>query len=186
MDVDEVLALLGRVGARDQRAFRQVYESVSRRVFVFAMKRLRDPTVATEVVSETLYEVWKRPEAFKGDSRFSTWVLGIARHKIIDKLRGRGAEHDDIDDHADLADPDAAEGFEALAEREHNAGVARCIERLSDVQRECLHLVYYEEQSLADIGRVQGVPENTVKTRLFHARLNVKKCLQQLIAREGS
>jgi RNA polymerase sigma-70 factor, ECF subfamily len=52
------------------------------------------------------------------------------------------------------------------------------------VQTLALHVVYYEDQSLSDVGRVQGVPENTVKTRLFHARLNVKKCLQQLMAQE--
>lgn len=186
LDANEVLVLLGRVGARDERAFRQLYEAVHRRVYVFVMNRLRDPAVAAELVSETLYEVWRRPGAFKGESRFLTWVLGIARHKMLDRLRSRGAAHEDIEDHPNLEDADAPEGFRLMAESEHRAGVAECIGHLSDVQRECMHLVYYEDQSLAEVSLMQGVPENTVKTRLFHARANVKKCLQRLLAQEAS
>ena len=52
------------------------------------------------------------------------------------------------------------------------------MDKLSDDHRECVHLVFYEGMSLAEVASVQGCPENTVKTRLFHARQKLKNCLR--------
>ena len=54
------------------------------------------------------------------------------------------------------------------------------MEALSPVQRECLYLVFYEGLSLAEVAALQDCPENTVKTRLFHARRNIRQCLGAL------
>ena len=59
------------------------------------------------------------------------------------------------------------------------------MQKLSDEHRECLHLVFYEGCALAEIAQLQQVPENTVKTRLFHARQKIKQCLQRMLEREG-
>lgn len=181
----QVLALLRQVAGRDERAFARLYESVSRRVFAFAMHRLRDPVAAGEIVSETLYEVWRSPTAFRGDAKFSTWLLGIARHKLLDRLRSRGPEHEDIDEYHDELPSIAPDGFATLALQQRRDGVLACLDRLVDPHRECLYLVFYESLSLAEIAGLQGVPENTVKTRLFHARAKIKQCLQSMLAREG-
>lgn len=185
LETPEVLDLLRRVAQKDEPAFRRLYNSVSRRVYAFAMHHLHDATAAAEVVGEALYEVWRRPEAFRGDAKFSTWVLGIARHKMLDRMRSKAPEHEDIDEHLELADTQALEGFEHLAQRQRSAGVATCLDKLGEPHRECLYLVYFEGLSVAEVGAVQGVPEGTVKTRLFHARANIKRCLQRLLAREG-
>ena len=58
--------------------------------------------------------------------------------------------------------------------------------KLSDEHRECLHLVFYEGMGLAEVAEVQHCPEGTVKTRLFHARQKIKKCLETAAAREGA
>jgi RNA polymerase sigma-70 factor (ECF subfamily) len=189
LDNDQVLALLGQVAQRDEPAFRRLYEATSRRVYAFAVHRLHDPAAAAEIVSETLYEVWRRPEAFRGEARFTTWLLGIARHKLLDRLQGKASRredmHEDIDEHHELPDSAAPEGFHAVAERQRREGVAACMERLPDEQRECLHLLFYDGLSVADIAAVQGAPEGTVKTRLFHARAKIKQCLQRMLVREG-
>jgi len=57
--------------------------------------------------------------------------------------------------------------------------------KLSDEHRECMHLVFFEGMSLAEVAAVQGCPENTVKTRLFHARQKIKNCLRLLVERDG-
>ena len=188
MELDNVqaLGLLERVAQQDQAAFRRLYELSSRSVFAFVMHRLHDAETASEIVSDTLWEVWRKPKAFRGDSRFSTWLLGIARHKTIDRLRARATEHEDIEEHADMPDEHAIDGFVALARRQRHDGVVRCMAGLNDVQRECLHLAFFEDLSLSDIASVQAVPEGTVKTRLFHARSKIKRCLQALLHREGS
>jgi len=53
------------------------------------------------------------------------------------------------------------------------------METLPDEQREALHLVFYEDMSLGEIAQLQDCPENTVKTRLFHARRKMRECLER-------
>jgi RNA polymerase sigma-70 factor, ECF subfamily len=186
LDDAELKALLARVAQRDEAAFRRVYAAFARRVYAFVLHRLGDAAVAEEVVIDTLHEVWKRPSAWHGDARFSTWLLGIARHKLLDRLRARGPEHEDIDDHLDLQDMDAAEGLATVAQRERREGVAACLETLRDPHRECLYLVFFEDRSVAEVAGLQAVPEGTVKTRLFHARAKIKQCLQRLVGADGA
>ena len=185
MDNDTARDLLRRVAARDEAAFAVLHRALARRVFAFAMRGLRDEGRAEEVVVDTLFEVWKHPERFDGSSQLSTWVLGIARNKMLTLARSlRSSEplSDDIVDTLVSGDPGA---FEAIAEGEREAGVKRCMEKLSAPHRECMHLVFYEGLALADVAGIQKCPENTVKTRLFHARKNIEHCLRRLLEREG-
>ena len=73
------------------------------------------------------------------------------------------------------------DAYAAIKEAEFD----RRMGKLSDEHRECLHLVFYEGMSLADVAAVQNCPEGTVKTRLFHARQKIKNCLQALLRSEG-
>ena len=167
---------------------KRFYLTLAPTTYQFAMRRLSDPVQAEEVVVETLYEVWTHASRFSGQSSIRTWVLGIARHKLLDKLRERYRHrHESLDDEdtpqADAmegAETDAPEGFERVAQREHRDMIAHCAGKLPEDQREALHLALYEDLPLADIARVQSCPENTVKTRLFHARRKMKECLQRL------
>ncbi len=150
----------------------------------FAMRRLSDAVQAEEVVVETMYEVWTHAARFAGQSSVRTWVLGIARHKLLDKLRDRYRHrHESLDEETEGdndAESDAPEGFEHVARREHHDMIVHCAGKLPEDQREALHLALYEDLPLADIAQVQACPENTVKTRLFHARRKMKECLQRL------
>ena len=187
MDNDEVLRLLGRVQQADEAAFRELYRAFSRRLYAYVLRQLGDPAQAEEIVSDTLYEVWRQPAKFRGDSQFSTWLIGIARNKVLMAFRSRkpDSQHEDL---ADVADSIAAEdpsAFEMLAQRQRHEGVRHCMDRLTDEHRECIHLVFYEGMALAEVASVQACPENTVKTRLFHARQKLKNCLKLLLQREG-
>jgi RNA polymerase sigma-70 factor (ECF subfamily) len=151
---------------RDAQAMKRFYLAFAPATYQFAMRRLSDPVQAEEVVVETLYEVWCHAGRFSGQSSIRTWVLGIARHKLLDKLRDRYRHRHESLDEEDAShtsvEADAPEGFERVA------------------QREALHLALYEDLPLAEIALVQACPENTVKTRLFHARRKMKECLQRL------
>lgn len=185
MDNDTARELLRRVAERDQEAFAALHRALARRVFAFAMRTLRDEGRAEEIVVDTLFEVWKHPERYDGTSLLSTWVLGIARNKTLTlqrSLRANEPLSDDIVDTLASGDPGA---FEAIAEGQREAGVRRCMEKLSAPHRECMHLVFYEGLALADVAGIQNCPENTVKTRLFHARKNIEHCLRRLLEREG-
>lgn len=170
-------SLLDRLRARDESAVRELHARLGRRIVAFAMHRLQDADMAQTVMIDTLHEVWRHPDRFRGESRFETWVLGIARYKLLSLLRARPRETDDIADYEDRlvdAAPGPAERHEA---RDRGALVQRCLEAISAVQRECLHLFFYEGLGIEELAAVQGVPGGTVKTRLFHGRRNMRDCL---------
>jgi RNA polymerase sigma-70 factor (ECF subfamily) len=185
MDNDDVLRLLGRIEQRDEAAFKELYRAFSRKLYAYVLRQLAEPAQAEEIVADTLYEVWRQPARFRGEAQFSTWLIGIARNKVLMAWRSRKADavHDDLDEIADSVAADEPGAFELLAQRRD--GVRHCMERLSQEHRECVHLVFYEGLSLAEVAALQQCPEGTVKTRLFHARQKLKKCLQLMLRREG-
>lgn len=187
MDNDEVLRLLGRIGQGDEAAFRELYRAFSRRLYAYVIRKLGNEAQAEEIVADTLYEVWKGPSRFRGESQFSTWLIGIARNKVLMAFRARkpDAVHEDLQEIAEVVASEDAGAFELLAQRQRREGVQQCMGRLSEDHREAIHLVFYEGLSLAEVAQVQSCPENTVKTRLFHARQKLRNCLKLLLEREG-
>jgi len=181
---EQVFELLRRLGRGDEAALRELYRAYSRTIYAFALQRLRDAADAEEVVVDTMHEVWRHPDRFRGESKFSTWLLGIARFKLLSLMRGRGPQHEEIGELEETLESEDEGAFEILAQKQRREGVRRCMEKLPDEQRECLHLVFYEGCGLAEVASVQGCPENTVKTRLFHARQKLKNCLRLLLQRE--
>ena len=187
MDNDEVLRLLERIKQADEAAFRELYRGFSRRLYAYVLRQLGDPAQAEEIVADSLYEIWRAPAKFRGDSQFSTWLIGIARNKVLMAFRSRKPDHhhDDLADVSETIAADEPGAFELLAQQQRHEGVRHCMDRLSDDHRECIHLVFYEGLSLAEVASLQACPEGTVKTRLFHARNKLKTCLKLLLQREG-
>lgn len=187
MDPADIVHLLARIAARDEAAFTRLYKAFSRKLYAYALHQLRDPTLAEEIVSDTFHEVWSHPERFRGESQFSTWLIGIARYKVLMRLRSGRAEPvtDDVDDLADVLTCDDAGPVEQIAHRQRQHHVRHCIDKLGTDHRECVHLVFYEGLSLAEVAQVQACPEGTVKTRLFHARQKLRNCLSLMLKAEG-
>jgi RNA polymerase sigma-70 factor (ECF subfamily) len=128
---------------------------------------VRSGHLAEEVLQETMLAVWKQADKFRGTSKATTWMLGIARNQAHSLLRrekkGERLPQDPP------SEPDPAETAEI------DVRVKRAMESLSPEHQEALHLVFYEEMSLADAAAVLGVPEGTVKSRLYYARKALAK-----------
>jgi RNA polymerase sigma-70 factor (ECF subfamily) len=187
MDNPEVMRLLGRIEQGDEAAFRLLYKTFSRKLYAYTLRQTGDPAQAEEIVSDTLYEVWRQPARFRGDAQFSTWLIGIARNKVLMAFRARrpDSDHEDLDDLSDQLESDGGGAFDVLAQKQRHEGVQHCMGKLSSEHRECVHLVFFEGLSLGEVAEVQACPENTVKTRLFHARQKLRNCLRLLVEREG-
>lgn len=178
----ELCRLIEQVAVRDEAALSTLYKRLSRTIYAFSLRRLSQPEAAEEVVVETMYEVWKNASRFAGRSMVTTWVLGIARHKTLDKLRMRGKNiAEPMGDEADGVADSRPSVYEMIADKQRDGQVALCLEALPDAQRECMYLVFYEDAPLAEIAVLQACPENTVKTRLFHARRKMKECLEKQV-----
>jgi RNA polymerase sigma-70 factor (ECF subfamily) len=177
----QIAKLLDLIQAGDEPSMCTLYLAFGRRVYAFALNTLRDHGDAEQVVVDTMYEVWRQAHRFNRQCRFSTWLLGIARNKILHVLRDRAPDHEDIDSVQDLLPCPNSDPYRSVAERQHRQTVLSCLEELPGPQRECLQLVLAEGLSLAEIAEIQGCPENTVKTRLFKARRRVKESLIRLL-----
>ncbi len=182
----EIDALLKRIANRDQAAFRTLYEMFSRRVYAFLVHRFQQESLAEEVVSDTLLHVWKSPESFRAESAFATWLLGVARFKMLERLRQMGPESGpdvaEIDD--DLLVGETGPEDVAVM-RERSEGVRGCLEMLPAEQRECIHLAYYEGWTLEEIGEHMNMKKETIGSRLFYARKKIQACLAAMLARDG-
>src|SRR5437867_6638860 len=102
---ERVFALLREMALGKEQALKELYRMYSRTIYAFALVRLRDAADAEEVVVDTMHEVWRHPERFRGESKFSTWMLGIARHKLLSLLRNRDPEPQEIESFEERLEP---------------------------------------------------------------------------------
>ena len=176
---DTGAALLGRIAAGSEAALTRFYRDYQGRVYAFALRRLGNPTDATEVVNEVMMEVWRHAHRYEGRAKVQTWLLGICHHKVVDLMRRRG-RHVGEPLAEDLADTQQTSALDALVGAQDAQWVRRCIEELSDAHRQVVHLAFFEELSYAEIAVIVACPEGTVKTRMFHAKQKLKHCLAAL------
>lgn len=158
--------LVALVAAADREAFRLLYERYADRLFRYAVLRLGDAAAAEDAVQETFLAVWKDAAAYEGRSSVSTWLFGIAHHKVNAVVRGRARE-------TPLAG-EALAGDEPGPDREEPSDerlrVLAAIRSLTEEHREVLFLAYYQGLGVRETAAVCGIPEGTVKSRLHHAR----------------
>jgi len=132
---EQVFVLLQRLGKRDEAALRELYSAYSRTIYAFALQRLRDAAEAEEIVVDTMHEVWRHPERFRGEAKFSTWLLGIARFKLLSLIRSREPQHEDIVDLEETLESGEEGTFEILAQKQRREAVRQCMDKLPAEQR---------------------------------------------------
>jgi RNA polymerase sigma-70 factor (ECF subfamily) len=178
-EVDQLAPLLAAVARGSEAALEQLYRAAHARVYAFALKRVRNPVEAAEILNEVMLEVWRHAARFEGRSKALTWILGIAHHKALDALRRRHGEvHAEPD--ADIADEDA-DVESAWTGAENAEWLRRCLERLSDAHRTVVHLAFFDDLAYPEIAQIVDCPVGTVKTRMFHAKRLLKDCLSALV-----
>jgi RNA polymerase sigma-70 factor (ECF subfamily) len=177
---EAAIVLLAKIATGDSKAMEVFYRAFSRTIYAFVLRRLKNSVESEEVVVETMYEIWRSAGSFAGRSRPRTWLLGIAQHKLLDKIRASNAHIFETlgDEAANIASDDMS-AFERLSQRQTEAQIQSCLDDLPPDQRECIHLAFYEDMSVSEIAEIQNCPVNTIKTRLFHARRKLKIALER-------
>jgi RNA polymerase sigma-70 factor (ECF subfamily) len=175
---DEVL--IGRIAGGDRLAMQVLFARHHVRVFRFVVRLVKNESTAEDLISDVFLDVWRQAGRFEGRSAVSTWLLSIARFKALSALRRRSDEV--LDDDAAGAIEDPSDDPEiALEKKDKSALIRKCLSGLSAEHREIVDLVYYHEKSVEEVAEIVGIPENTVKTRMFYAR----KKLAELLKAEG-
>ncbi|MBV9127289.1 MAG: sigma-70 family RNA polymerase sigma factor, partial [Verrucomicrobia bacterium] len=122
-------------------------------------------------------DVWRQAGKFEARSAVSTWLLAIARYKALSALRRRPDEA--LDEEVAAAIEDTGDNPEVALEKKDKGEILRkCLTALSPEHREIIDLVYYHEKSVEEVAEIVGIPQNTVKTRMFYARKRLSELLK--------
>lgn len=165
--------LLKRVADGDRRAFEDLYRSYHPRLTRFLFNLLRRPQLVEEVLNDAMLVVWKRPGAYNGTSRASTWIFGIAYRKALKALK---RNDDPIEDPTpELRQSEEASPEEQAGRRQVREALAQAISTLSRDHRTVVDLAYFHGVGYREIAHIMGCPVDTVKTRMYHARRHLKR-----------
>jgi RNA polymerase sigma-70 factor (ECF subfamily) len=171
---DEALVL--SIATGDKQALQVLFGRHNVRVYRFVLRFLNDEAAAEDLVSEVFFDVWRQASRFEARSQVSTWLLAIARNKALSALRRRSTE--ELDDEVAEFIEDPADSPEVTMQKKQRSSIlAECLTQLSAAHREIIDLVYYHEKSIDEVAEIIGVPQNTVKTRMFYARKRIAELM---------
>jgi RNA polymerase sigma-70 factor (ECF subfamily) len=161
--------LIGRIANGDRLAMQVLFARHHVRVFRFLLRLIRNEAAAEDLVSEVFLDVWRQAGRFEGRAAVSTWLLAIARFKALSLLRRKPEQ--ELDEETAEAIEDGGDTPDVTLEKKQKSEVLRqCLTSLSAEHREIIDLVYYHEKSVEEVAEIVGIPEATVKTRMFYAR----------------
>ena len=171
--------LLKGIAAGDASALHALYAEYGQRLYAYAVRLTNDPLLADDVLQESLVAVWKGAGRFRGRGRVIAWLLGIVHNQACLALRRKSSlsldeSNQDLPSLEPLPD-------EQYSRHEQRRLVRDGLERLSLEHRTVLELVFYQGLSLKEVAEVCAIPVGTVKSRLSHAKAQ----LRGILNREG-
>jgi len=183
----EELALIGRIQAGERELFMDLVRPYQRLVYSMAVSVLKSEQDAEDVAQEALFKAFKNLGQFRGECKFSTWIIQItvneARHRL---RRANRAQEESIDagiesDEGDYIPIDLADWreipSEALQRKELRECLHHAIGTLKPIYRDVLVLRDIQHMSVAETAELLKISEASVKTRLLRARLQVRDAL---------
>ncbi|OGS12781.1 MAG: hypothetical protein A2234_04780 [Elusimicrobia bacterium RIFOXYA2_FULL_58_8] len=166
--------LVRRCLGGDASAFPRIIDAYQDRIYSFALRLLKDPSAAEDAAQETFIKAWRGLASYKAAYPFSSWLFRIAHNACMDALRTRGRtvsiddeDFPDLPDHSINIEESVAAALDAQR-------METLLASLPVIYSEALLLAYREDMGPAEIARVTGVPEGTVKARLFRGRELIK------------
>ena len=173
-DQDEA-RLVAAVAAGDLKAFETLYRLYHPKLTRFLMNMVHRRQLAEEALDDAMMVVWRRPESFNGTSKVSTWIFAIAYRTALKALSRHDEPREDL-----LAEqrvsPEASAERQIEAQETH-AVLQHAMDQLSADHRAVVDLTYFHEMGCREIAEIMDCPIGTVKTRMHHARIHLRRVL---------
>lgn len=170
--------LLVRVARGDETAFAALYDVLGATVFGMARRVIRDPARAEEVAQEVFLQVWQTAARFdpaRGTAK--SWVLTLAHRRAVDAVRHDQAATNRENSYDWSPGVDHDQVLETVTVRLEHEQVRRCLEGLTELQREAVNLAYYQGYTYAEVAQVLGANPATVKTRMRDGLVRLRDCM---------
>jgi RNA polymerase sigma-70 factor (ECF subfamily) len=167
--------LLEAVALQDQTAMAALFDKYSRLVYSIALRVLREPGLAEDVMQEVLLQVWRQPGGFVSQrGSLGAWLAVVARNRSIDVIRRRAH----LTPLEDLVLPEPKNLQRAVEENHLMDQVRVAVDTLPKEQQAPLHMAYFEGLTHTEISERTGTPLGTVKTRIRTALTTVRRALE--------
>lgn len=181
---DELLAMMAGICSEDRNSMDRLFTTMYSSLYRFAVRMVGE-NEAEDLVNETMLEVWMHSGSFNGDSKVSTWIFGILRMLCLKRYQKQSAKKRDKKELA-AHEEELAEALtlgmvtdaDTLATVEE---IEQYLEYLSDEHRSVILLVT-QGYTYKEIGMIEKCPENTAKTRVFHARKKLKEIMKSRVS----
>ncbi len=170
--------LLAHIANGSEKAMKIFFDDNANTVYRYIFSHCNEESIASEILNEVMLDVWRKPQSFQGKSKISTWLIGIARHKLLDHYR-RNKRHSGEELNDSLEDETPSIACEINAEQ-HSAFLDNCMQKLSSSHKEIVHLVFFEDLGYPEIAEIIALPVGTIKSRIFHAKEKLRQCIQRL------
>jgi RNA polymerase sigma factor (sigma-70 family) len=178
-------ALLQRVGAGDERAFRELFARYAAVAHALAFRLVRQAQVAEEIVQEAFLAVWRTPERYdpaRGSVR--SWLMGTVHHRAVDAVRREQAQRRRAEQAAAMvprvADDPTDDVLSAIDLPRERRLVQKALAGLPDEQRDVIHRMYFDGMSQSQIAERTGLPLGTVKSRTLLAMRRLRTNLGEV------
>ena len=177
---DEVL--VSRIARGEQAALRALMARHQVRIARFVRRFVSDRTLVEDLVCDTFFAAWQQAPHFENRSSVATWLMAIARYKALSARERQTLPTEPLDEVLATTIVETRLQPDAVVERDDWARFLRqCLGALPSEQAQLIELVYYRDKSIKEVALSMGIPENTVKSRMFLAR---KKLAAMLNAAE--
>jgi RNA polymerase sigma factor (sigma-70 family) len=179
----DLMALIDRVGQRDEAALRALYDSTSPRLFGLALRVVRQREWAEDVLQEAFLTIWRVAGDYRGTlSPPLAWMGLIVRSRALDLLRRRVADRTQLTQEFDevLAETlasDAANPMDTTEASEQAWALQQCLRQLEVRQREVVSLAYLRDLSHSELADQLKLPLGTVKTWIRRGLDKLRICM---------
>jgi RNA polymerase sigma-70 factor (ECF subfamily) len=186
-DLDEARdrRMIAAVAAGDEEAFRGLFARYAPTAKALAMRVVRQPQMAEEIVQEAFLTMWRRPDGYDAErGSVRAWLLGMVHHRAVDTVRREESQRrrageasvglrDEVTDHA-------GDVVEAVQRPQEQRAVRAALAEIPAEQREILERMYYGGESQSDIAERTGLPLGTVKSRTLLGMRKLRAALEGL------
>lgn len=171
--------LLRRVARRDSDAFAAFYDETRARVYGLITRVLRDPGYSEETTQDVYLQVWRSAASYDPASGSAlAWLLTLAHRRAVDRVRAEEAAGRRDSRYGTLnVEPAVDHVSDSVITRDERRRVVDCLDGLTELQRQCIELAYYDGLTYIQVSQRLSANLATVKSRMRDGLRRLRNCL---------